>query len=569
MHKLFLGMGLLLFAIFSLLIFSKPAMASVQGPVIYQVQVGGAGLATTNEELVSIYNNSPEPINISNWCLQYSTFSNGIDFTKIACFEPPSTNYKLILPSFSNAVIASNEFVAKQTATYVVDAKFNGGLISGVSGHIRLIDKTNQEIDRVGYDNMGSSLALHPESRAALFTPNITNNRTFQRIGDQIKQDTNDNLVDFSQMPINDLPVSDIFEERIPIDVCPNTPTLDLVVPVGYMQDTDGNCYEDVCDNITGLQKVVSSGYYRSGIDCHIVLLKINEVLPNVSGLDAGKEFIEIYNPTNYAVDLGGYQLQLGPSYSKNYPLPSVSLAGGEYVALSDSQTGITLPNSSASIKLLTPDGQTVDETDAYQDPDDDQAWAVLDGVWQYTNQPTSGSLNKESIAGGYGSGTTSLQPCPAGKYRNPATNRCRNINSGTSSLKPCRADQIRNPETNRCRSIFSASSGLKPCKIGQTRNPETNRCRKATSGLGLKACAINQVRNPETNRCRKKTSSEIAASEIKDIESKIRADHGGWLLAGTAGVGLAGYGVAEWRQEITLVLRRIRALLGKNPPDY
>ena len=135
--------------------------------------------------------------------------------------------------------------------------------------------------------------------------------------------------------------------------------------------------------------------------------------------------------------------------------------------------------------------------------------------------------------------------------------------------MKRCAADQVRNLETNRCRSIFSNDSGLSPCKPGQTRNPETNRCRNsATLASTLKPCSPKQERNVETNRCRNKTASEIAASEIKDVESEIKADQGGWLLAGTAGVGLAGYGVAEWRTEISSGLRRFKSLLGKNPPD-
>lgn len=549
MHKLFLGVGLLLFCV----VFSSSAHASGSGPVIKSFQAGGAVSGTSQQEYIEIYNDSLQDVDITSWCLYYN------DSSQVSCFSPPDSGTKLFLSSKSSAVVISPQLLATNLAmaydfTYKTAFTTN---IPGTNGTLSLVDSPpGQVVDRLGWGNGVGEGTSMPGS--------LPGGQIFERT-----QDTDNNGADFIIKPSPALLQSGgVYEQEVPIDVCPNTPAVESVVPVGYMQDPGGNCYEDVCDNIAGLQKVVSNGYYRDGIDCHIIELKINEVLPNAAGSDTGKEFIEIYNPTNHAVDLGGYQLQLGPSYSKNYLLPSVSLVGGGYVALSDSQTGITLPNSTASVKLLTPDGQAVDETDAYQDPEEDQAWAAMGGVWQYTNQPTSASLNKKSIAGGYGSSKSSLKSCPAGKYRNPETNRCRNINS-SASLKPCRADQIRNPETNRCRSIFSASSGLKPCKAGQIRNPETNRCRKAASASALKACAINQVRNPETNRCRKKSSSEIAASEIRDIESKIQADHGGWLLAGTAGVGLASYGVAEWRQEITLGLRRIRALLGKNPPDY
>lgn len=56
-----------------------------------------------------------------------------------------------------------------------------------------------------------------------------------------------------------------------PIDVCPNLPNNQTVVPIGYTKDQNGNCVtgggvggdNDVCPNITGPQKTIPNGYTK------------------------------------------------------------------------------------------------------------------------------------------------------------------------------------------------------------------------------------------------------------------------------------------------------------------
>ena len=551
MHKLFLGVGLFLFSFLVLILFPQTVFASTAGPVIYQLQTHGSSIASA--EYVSVKNNGTSEVDVSNWCMVYSS-SSDVTQTTLKCLTPPDVNTKIWLPANAYFSFTTNEFLTTPLS-YIPDGIFNAGM-AATSGHIKLVDANKNVIDKLGWGS-----ALSPE---AVAKPAHSPGTILQRVG----SDTDNNLVDFTQTTLSSIPSSGLYEEVMPVDECPNIPGLDVAVPTGYMKDGDGNCYEDICDNVGGLQKVLPSGYYQEGIDCEILRLKLTELLPNVSGSDDGKEFIEIYNPTNYRVDLGGFLLQIGPSYSKNFVLPTFVLNPYNFASFSDTQTAVTLPNTSASVKLLTPDGQEVDETFTYQDPKDDQAWALFDDSWQYTNQPTASKTNLTSVALESNTIIDEPTPCPEGKYRNPETNRCKTIETETGP-KPCATDQIRNLETNRCRSIFSNDSGLSPCKPGQTRNTETNRCRNsATLASALKPCSPNQERNTETNRCRNKTASEIAASEIKDVESEVKADQGGWLLAGTAGVGLAGYGAAEWRTEISSGLRRFKSLLGKNPPD-
>src|SRR5690606_30503093 len=88
--------------------------------------------------------------------------------------------------------------------------------------------------------------------------------------------------------------------------------------------------------------------------------LLITEILPDAIGADSGNEFIEIYNPNDNSVSLNGYVLQVGPSYSKSFVLPDLSVDPGRYLALSDAETKVTLPNTSGSVRLLDPFGNVL-----------------------------------------------------------------------------------------------------------------------------------------------------------------------------------------------------------------
>lgn len=588
--RLFSGIVLFL-ATLGGLVFSGSAGASVLGPVIYQLQPGATGF--TNKEYIAAYNNSGLPVEVTGWCLKYGASVS--DTATLGCINPPDPQTKLWLASHGYLVAASSALAADYPGT-AFDIILSSGSIASKDRYIRLVDAGGVEIDRLGW---GTGT---PEGSAAA---NTTSPNVLQRLNTDpfTLQDTDNNQADFSQSSAAPVLTSGVYEETVLVDVCPNLAGLQTEVPAGYLQDGTGNCVYDACQNIEGLQTAVPEDYERAdGINCTLIpspppedaSLVITELLPNAGGVDEGKEFIELYNPNSRVVNLKNYELEL-VSDGDSYLLPDQMLAPGAYISFSDTQTRITLPNTIATLRLNAPAGNTVSTTN-YKSPADDMAWAMVGGAWQYTNQPTPGSANLASLSGGSGSSaeseTTSLEACPAGKFRNPETNRCKNIENEEGALKPCAADQTRNPETNRCRSIFATADGLTPCQPGQTRNPETNRCRgsatTASSSLtpcgpgqernpatnrcrkigagstALKPCAANQERNPQTNRCRKKSDSTLAGS-AKDIEAVQASSRSGWLLAGGALTAAAGYGAWEWRAEMKNGFRRARQLFGKS----
>jgi len=83
-------------------------------------------------------------------------------------------------------------------------------------------------------------------------------------------------------------------------------------------------------------------------------------------------------------------------------------------------------------------------------------------------------------------------KPCPPGKERNPATNRCRNIKPSTKSKpkskpKPSTKSKPKTKPSTKSKPKTKPSTKskpkpktlMKPCPPGKERNPATNRCRK------------------------------------------------------------------------------------------
>lgn len=571
-HKPFMILGFIFSCLVTSIIYSAVVIAASPSLVISRFQAGGSGSGTSQQEFIEIYNNSDADIDITGAKLYYNESS------LVAEFLPSAQNIKLYLPAHTSMLVASSQYLV---ANPQVDSDFgfNSSFTTNIpatNGSIKIVGAENSELDRLGWGSgAGEGVAM---------TGSIAGGKMFQRktdVNPDTLVDTQNNFTDFSIIDsVNQFLTGNIYEVEQVIDMCPNIDDYQGTIPPGYQLDGNSDCLFDVCSNIDGLQTSLPTGYESTGQgECRLIpledsVISITELLPNAFSYDTGNEFIELYNPNTYTVSLDGYALQVGPSFSKNYPIPQgVVLEPDNYVIFSDTQTGIVLSNTSGSLRLIAPAGNVVSQTDTYDAPPEVMSWALLGGIWQYTNQLTPAAANRASIEDEDDEETvvtSSFTVCPAGKYRNPETNRCRNIESADDALKPCAADQVRNPETNRCRSVFATdTSSLTPCKAGQERNPDTNRCRAIASAAStsLKPCAPGQERNPETNRCRKKTDTASFQNSAEDIKAEQTASPHGWMLAGGAALGFTSYAAWEWRSEVANGFRRLRGLLGKNPP--
>lgn len=123
---------------------------------------------------------------------------------------------------------------------------------------------------------------------------------------------------------------------------------------------------------------------------------QITELFPNPASpaSDANDEFIELYNPNTQTIDLTGYTLQSGNTFSYSYIFTTDSLGPGEYKAFLITQTGNILSNTSGQARLLDSSGAVVAQTNAYDTADDGDTWAFINGAWQWTSTPTPSAEN-------------------------------------------------------------------------------------------------------------------------------------------------------------------------------
>ncbi len=124
--------------------------------------------------------------------------------------------------------------------------------------------------------------------------------------------------------------------------------------------------------------------------------IALNEVLPepryedwNGDGVvDSDDEWIELYNPGERAVGLGGWQLddvRNGGSSPYVIPFGTVIQPKG-FLVFFKRETGIALNNDGDWVRLLYPDGSEADVFHYASSPGDDRSWSrVVDGIGGWT----------------------------------------------------------------------------------------------------------------------------------------------------------------------------------------
>lgn len=281
------------------------------------------------------------------------------------------------------------------------------------------------------------------------------------------------------------------------------------------------------------------------------------------------QDYIKLYNPTDAALDLSAYRLRTdsgtsvsGNAFSLNYLLPAKSYLT---IAVRDDGAPISVTNDGGYVWLEDAEGivkyneTIVSYVDATSMTKQGWSWALyLDGTWGWTSTPQPDSANVITILVDIIAATATVDSlCPAGKYRNPETNRCRAIEEAIATLVSCDEGQERNPATNRCRSLVTvASATLTPCDPDQERNPATNRCRALGTSTALGPCPEGQERSPDTNRCRKVVPSLAAATFAEPSGDKNLFSS--YWFGGAVAVAAAGYGTYEWRSELMKLFRKI-----------
>lgn len=226
---------------------------------------------------------------------------------------------------------------------------------------------------------------------------------------------------------------------------------------------------------------------------------------------DKTEQFIELFNPMDEKIVLDGCKISFK---NKLYTLTGEVPSGGYYAYHQSAQFALTKnPTNPLALTLIDVNGEVLDEI-AYTkgqksltslakfiDADGEESWRITyaitpgqENIYQKFRNCEEGKIINEATGNCIKAPESddeeeeekaepaekTLAPCPAGKYRNPLTGRCKNIETTTTAtLAPCPAGKYRNPLTGRCKNIETTSSTSKECAEGYERNPETNRCRK------------------------------------------------------------------------------------------
>ena len=296
--------------------------------------------------------------------------------------------------------------------------------------------------------------------------------------------------------------------------------------------------------------------------------LKLSEIASNVD-----EQFIEIINSGEKTVITTGCKLTVGDSGVREN-IGDIELNPGEFLTIKIKNTNLKLPKTKGKVYLLDEAGSKIDSAE-YERLAKSSSWSLIDDEWTQTFMITENSENifKEYLdcQNGYERNALgrcvkiSVPPievsCPAGQYRHPETRRCRKIEAA-KTITPCKDGYYRSEETGRCRSIASAAAKtLKPCPEGQFRNSSTGRCKKIVSTDDIvKECPEGFERNPQTKRCRKIKSANMPAAGSATAEVKqVAGVTWGWWVFGGVSLLAVGYGVWQWRWEISQFVRKIR----------
>ncbi|MGA2488649.1 MAG: lamin tail domain-containing protein [Anaerolineales bacterium] len=330
-----------------------------------------------NDEFVELYNPTGTLVDIGDWVIKKSSGCGTSISTLVNIY------YGTILQPGQHYLVAA---YASYSSITNADQRFSPG-IADTSG-LALISFAGAVVDEVGmcadttyYE--GTPLAPLPVAPLAGTPTPIpgTSNQSYERKpgGNTSCYDTGNNTNDFSLIsPAN--PQSQANASVLCAGVALASPTPSPTITITPTRTPT--------HAPTAIPAVVD----------------LNEFLPhprtdwNGDGIaNVRDEYIEIINVSPSALNVKGWKLDTGIGSIKTFTLPDMTLQPRQIAAFFGLQTGISLSDGGATVRLLRSDGRVAD---AYTYPAveiADQTWCRLPdgtGVWGFTCSPSPGRPN-------------------------------------------------------------------------------------------------------------------------------------------------------------------------------
>jgi hypothetical protein len=348
MNKYFIKVFLMLSAGVLLLPYSVRALATDPlNQIIFSEVFPGNPSPNAGQEFIELHNNSDSDIDLTGWHVQYASATK-------TDWASPSRNITLA------GVIKAGDYYLLASTGYLSD-KSNlsfSSTLSQTGGQLRLIDKAGNLEDLIGWGNAAMPLG----TAVAAPAPGSSIARDTSADGFNLTADNSTDFADsLSPTPKSDNVITLPPEETEP-DVSSSDPPVPSVPPV----------------------------------TTEYAAVQISELLPNPASpqTDDQDEYVELYNPNNFDVDLNGYIITTGLNAAYKYNIKDRTIAAGGYSVFSSKDTNLTLSNTAGKAALLAPDGKLVDETAAYSDAAAGVAWIMNQGQWVWTASLTPGADN-------------------------------------------------------------------------------------------------------------------------------------------------------------------------------
>jgi hypothetical protein len=362
----------------------------------------------TGSETIVLENTSPQPLNLSNYLLEY--------FNKAAPASlavPTSTQQLPSLtiapkqsvlisgdssPTCGASVVAGESFTMSDTGGYVLVAKTvtqtDGSILTSPTDHVSWTSSTT-----------GADLTKVPSNTS---DPNAV---WYRKLADGSWTQ--------AELGADCAVLSTII-----------SPSLDTT----YVQWSDG------IEAPASIVSLASSNSVTVGIpssDIGLSSPQITELLPNPAApqTDDEDEFIEIYNPNDAAFDLSGFKLQVGLTTKHSFTFSAGTVIGPRsFRAFFSVDTGLAMSNSSGQAALLDPYGTAVTQSQQYSSAKEGQ---LANGQWYWTNKPTPNASNVIAQAQTGGSSKSSKKLTTASVKGASTTNTSTSSLSGDSGTVP------------------------------------------------------------------------------------------------------------------------------------
>lgn len=179
-----------------------------------------------------------------------------------------------------------------------------------------------------------------------------------------------------------------VLEEIVEEDDKSNDVENDEILDIAENEISDGTNLGEILEKTTNSssEKITSP---QIGDICKDGIL-INEIMPNPSGKDTGKEWIELININNENCNLYGWQIDDQDGGSKPYLIYDLNIkGGGGFLLLPSWETKLNLNNSEDEVRLFDPESKIISKI-TYESAEDGQSFAMInEDEYEWSQMPT------------------------------------------------------------------------------------------------------------------------------------------------------------------------------------